>query len=57
MPKSKMSLRFVVLWLFVALCSTFTVNASASESMTPVTTGWMQDKLHPYVETRFVMTG
>ncbi|CDU02790.1 protein-disulfide reductase DsbD family protein [Vibrio coralliirubri] len=57
MPKSKMSLHFVVLWLFVALCSTFTVNASASESMTPVTTGWMQDKLHPYVETRFVMTG
>ncbi len=57
MPKNKMSLHFVVLWLFVALCSVFTVNASASESNAPVTTGWMQDKLHPYVETRFVMTG
>lgn len=57
MKNSKASRRITVWWLCATLLAMFTLSAHAATSSEPVSTGWMQDANHPYIETRFVLTG
>ncbi|MEF1304295.1 hypothetical protein QTO17_20640, partial [Vibrio owensii] len=57
MKNSKTSLRLAILWLFATLYAMFTLSVQAAASAEPVSTGWMQEANHPYIETRFVLTG
>lgn len=57
MKNSKTSLRLAILWLFATLYAMFTLSVQAAASAEPVSTGWMQEANHPYIETRFILTG
>ena len=57
MQKTKTSLRLAVVWLFAMMCAVFSVSSLADIPNDPITTGWMGDPNHPYIQSRFILTG
>lgn len=57
MQKTKATFRLAALWLCAIMYAIFSVNSLASTPTEPVSTGWMGDPNHPYIQSRFVLTG